>query len=125
MSALDPQGLAGSYLIRYLVNVDPDLKARRVVDLISVRAVNQAPVCLNAIVDLNIRCISKLVFLRKAAADLFRMVPVIVAVKLKAVTPNVEKPRDAPCVICALGNIDRKKLLVRLVEFACTVKYLF
>ena len=85
--------------LNHRANGNPDSKKIWVVNLISVCAVNEALIRLYVIVYFNIRGVPYLVVARKLLTNRLNMLPVVVSVKLVAVSPDIKKPRYSSCVV--------------------------
>ena len=84
-------GLAGSYRIGFVIHPKPNFFQSRIVDDPLIRAEYEGFICLNVIVDLNIGSIPSVFSATKRLAYLLYSVPIVIAIKLVGMTPNIEQ----------------------------------
>ena len=91
----DIDGLAGSYAVKGLIHVKPEGEEGGIVDLRVVSAVNETLVSLDVVAYLNVGGVPDLIVVCKLFADAFNAIPVAIALKFIAVSPDVEKAGES------------------------------
>ena len=72
-------------------NLNPNLFICGIIDFSTIGAENKRVICRHIIMNFDIRCVPCIFMSAELFADFFNSVPVIVSVKLKAVSPHIEQ----------------------------------
>ena len=92
-------GFAGVYLYGFFIAAEPNGYGGGVVYLVSVGAENQAVICHNVIVYINVYGVPDVVTSAHFFGKFFYYIPIVLIVKLIGMPPKVEKLRAAVAVI--------------------------
>ena len=84
-------GFAGSNFVKFTIDAEPDLDERGIVRPSAVGADYQRTVSLYIIVDFDIGSVPDIVTTAECGAYFLYAIPVIIVIKLIAVTPQIEE----------------------------------